>query len=405
MPQQQSTLQRKVDSLAERLSRSVAIDDPDMRLIYVSRHFGDEDPARVQAVLQRNPSPAVVGHVFAQGVTKWAAPGVIPARSDIGMSKRLCLPLRWRGTLVGLLMVIATDHPLDGDQLDTITAAGHDIAALLYRDHVSDDRERVVRERALWDLLSERPARQEAGLHFFDQADWLRRAAWASVTVAEVVEGAAGAEAEAEVALRSAIEGITHGQEGYSVCAATEATAVLLQLWNTPPASARLHDQASQIIEYVGKILGGTARCAVGIGDACQGWEQAWISRDQAGVAVRASVVLPEFRGIAAWSDLGAYAMLLRIPSSQLTPALLPAPLRALTVRDPDGRLRQTLATYLDNAGSSPAAAAALHIHRTSLYYRLHQIEDITGLHLDNGEHRLLLHLGLRIAALLDTRQ
>ncbi len=70
--------------------------------------------------------------------------------------------------------------------------------------------------------------------------------------------------------------------------------------------------------------------------------------------------------------------------------------------RDSHGRLWETLTSYLDHAGSSPATAAALHIYRTSLYYRLHQIQDITGLDLDKGNDRLFLHLGIRLAGLLD---
>ncbi|MFD0853362.1 helix-turn-helix domain-containing protein, partial [Actinomadura adrarensis] len=65
----------------------------------------------------------------------------------------------------------------------------------------------------------------------------------------------------------------------------------------------------------------------------------------------------------------------------------------------------ETLAAFLDHAGSSPATAAALHIHRTSLYYRLRQIEEITGLDLGNGEDRLTLHLGLRLLSLLPADQ
>ncbi|MFC3578012.1 helix-turn-helix domain-containing protein [Streptomyces yaanensis] len=56
---------------------------------------------------------------------------------------------------------------------------------------------------------------------------------------------------------------------------------------------------------------------------------------------------------------------------------------------------------FLESAGSIPRTAEVLQIHRTSLYYRLRQIQEITGLDLDNGADRLILHLGLRIHELL----
>ncbi len=52
-------LQELVDALAERLKRSVAVDDRAIRLLVASRHFGDEDPVRVQSVLGREVDPAI----------------------------------------------------------------------------------------------------------------------------------------------------------------------------------------------------------------------------------------------------------------------------------------------------------------------------------------------------------
>ncbi|MCZ9336203.1 helix-turn-helix domain-containing protein, partial [Streptomyces sp. TRM76130] len=40
--------------------------------------------------------------------------------------------------------------------------------------------------------------------------------------------------------------------------------------------------------------------------------------------------------------------------------------------------------------------AAELGIHRQTLYYRLTRVERLTGLDLDDGEDRLLLHMALK---------
>ena len=39
-------------------------------------------------------------------------------------------------------------------------------------------------------------------------------------------------------------------------------------------------------------------------------------------------------------------------------------------------------------------------MHRATLYRRLERVEEITGLDLENGDDRLLAHLGLRILRL-----
>ena len=56
-----------------------------------------------------------------------------------------------------------------------------------------------------------------------------------------------------------------------------------------------------------------------------------------------------------------------------------------------------TLEAYLDRAGDAQAAAAALFIHRTTLYHRLRRIERIAGVDLRDGDDRLLLHMALRL--------
>ena len=43
------------------------------------------------------------------------------------------------------------------------------------------------------------------------------------------------------------------------------------------------------------------------------------------------------------------------------------------------------------------AAANALSMHRATLYRRLERVEEITGMDLQNGDDRLLAHLGLRL--------
>lgn len=60
--------------------------------------------------------------------------------------------------------------------------------------------------------------------------------------------------------------------------------------------------------------------------------------------------------------------------------------------------LLRTLETYLELAGSAQATAEALHLHRTSLYYRLQRVELLAGTDLKNGTERLALHLALKVA-------
>jgi DNA-binding PucR family transcriptional regulator len=62
--------------------------------------------------------------------------------------------------------------------------------------------------------------------------------------------------------------------------------------------------------------------------------------------------------------------------------------------------LARTAEVFLDCAGQAGRTATALGIHRQTLYYRLGRVEQLTGLDLDDGEHRLLLHMALKSARL-----
>jgi DNA-binding PucR family transcriptional regulator len=98
---------------------------------------------------------------------------------------------------------------------------------------------------------------------------------------------------------------------------------------------------------------------------------------------------------IARWDALGAYQQL-----APLAGAPLPATLRRLLEHPDAAPLVTTLETWLDRGGDAPASAAALFVHRTTLYHRLRRIEAITGADLRDGDDRLALHVGLRIRRL-----
>ncbi|TFV65370.1 UNVERIFIED_ORG: PucR family transcriptional regulator, partial [Bacillus sp. AZ43] len=110
----------------------------------------------------------------------------------------------------------------------------------------------------------------------------------------------------------------------------------------------------------------------------------------QARAAARVATADPALSPVAHWAELGAWRAVAALPGPD--PAV--APLLA------DDVLTATAETFLDAAGGASRAAAALNIHRQTLYYRLSRIEALTGLDLADGGDRLLLHASLRAARL-----
>ncbi|WP_036166533.1 sugar diacid recognition domain-containing protein [Massilia sp. 9096] len=68
-------------------------------------------------------------------------------------------------------------------------------------------------------------------------------------------------------------------------------------------------------------------------------------------------------------------------------------PMARLARERSSAALRRTLDVWFENDGAAAQTAAALHIHRNTLDYRLRRIEALTGLALTRMENRLLLYV------------
>jgi hypothetical protein len=139
-------------------------------------------------------------------------------------------------------------------------------------------------------------------------------------------------------------------------------------------------------------------RVLVGVGEPQAELADAGASYRHALEATRVAEVVTTFGPVVEWGTLGIYRTLARLPAEDLSPQAVHPGLRALL--DSDGPLLETLECYLDCAGDAQRTSAALSIHRTSLYYRLSRIEELTGADLRLGDERLALHLGLKMARL-----
>ncbi|MFC7310745.1 PucR family transcriptional regulator, partial [Streptomyces monticola] len=96
---------------------------------------------------------------------------------------------------------------------------------------------------------------------------------------------------------------------------------------------------------------------------------------------------------VAEWPALGPYRLLTALPPD----AAHDPSVRQLLARP---ELARTAEVFLDQAGQAGRTASTLGIHRQTLYYRLSRVEQLTGLDLDGGEDRLLLHMALKAARL-----
>jgi sugar diacid utilization regulator len=125
----------------------------------------------------------------------------------------------------------------------------------------------------------------------------------------------------------------------------------------------------------------------------------------QAKLAARVAESLPELGPVAEWSRLGAFRVLVSIPSDQIG-ALASSVVQSIMDAG-DSSLLPTLEAYLDSGCDVKCTSAFLNVHRGTVYYRLRKVETVSGLHLRDGLDRLALHLSIklgRLAGLILTR-
>jgi DNA-binding PucR family transcriptional regulator len=123
-------------------------------------------------------------------------------------------------------------------------------------------------------------------------------------------------------------------------------------------------------------------------------------SYEEAAQSARVGVRLPTLGPLVSWSDLGIYRMLSQLEDRHLDVAAIHPGLRRLLGEEAGLVLLETLEVYLDLAGNAHATAERLRLHRTTLYYRLHRVEQLAETDLKDGNERLCLHLALKLARL-----
>jgi sugar diacid utilization regulator len=391
-------VQALVDDLAHRLQRSVVIDDVQLNLLYSSMHFGDEDPVRVEAMLKRRASSKAIGHVLAQGVVTWTRPGVIPPNAELGLHARVCVPIRWQGQLIALIMVMDSDGSMTTAETSEIAKVAERLAPLLLDElQVGDE----TAEQTVLDLISHdgslrrRALAELATSGISSDAD-----AVTAIRVSVRGESPEASSAHITVSLRSLLMLPRPTGTRFQLGAVAEQEAVVILGGPSSLTRDTSRNHARRMLARVDDLSSGRFKAVAGIGPSRTGLDRAHETAELATLAVRAAAIgLTDHA--ATWEDLGPYGPLLRIPPSQLSRQALPAEVQRLLDVDRDGHLVETLRAFLDAAASAPEAAAALQIHRTTLYYRLSRVEELVGIDLSDGRTRLSLHMGITLLDLM----
>jgi hypothetical protein len=119
----------------------------------------------------------------------------------------------------------------------------------------------------------------------------------------------------------------------------------------------------------------------------------------QARVAAELTAALPELQPAKDIAELGGWVLLHAVAAGSKRLVDI-SPAAEHLCRAGDHVQRETIETYLDAGGQARAACELLHIHRTTLYYRLDNMPPVVKEALDDGMKRSTLHLTLKLIRL-----
>lgn len=375
-----------VDEVSTLLARPTTLEDRDFNLVAFCSHEAQVDEVRLRSILQRHSTREVQDWFEKFGITTSDVPVRTPEAPDLGVLSRLCLPVRWHGVTYGYLWLLDEFASIDEAQIPAAATLADRAGALM----AQQARSREELDYTVQDLLS---VDQEA----------VGRAA---ETIHE--SGLVGRQVPiAAVELR---------------LVATDPVPEPMNLWRLPRSVlAASGDEHNTLLVPVGTAGLGMARdiarrawelyaerlppaertsLVVGIGGIRPDLAQARSSWLEARLAARVAEAVDSVRPLAAWPELGIYRLLACGPERALASAVLDPAVRRLLMKD-DADLQHTALAYLEAGGNVVETARALNVHRQTIYSRVQKIEQVTGLVLTRGDHRLVLHLGLTMAPFL----
>ncbi len=329
-------IQEQVEALAGALGCAVLVEDQQHRPLWWSAQ-GKVDDVRMRSILQREPPPGAAALVTRLGLPTAPGPVRTPALPDVDMAERWCVPLRPGRDLVGYLWVLDADRRVSEDDLGPVVECAKAAADVIARLQPSDEDRARRREQLLTRLLAGRD---------------------------------------------------------------TDASSALIELEKLRPDSSVA---VSAPADPGGWLMPGGLSAHVNPDHAAVHASGAPLPLAELSVAVeRARITARALRAGArlpspSWDALGEWHLIAAAPND-LTPGRIHPGADALAARNrPD--LSATARCVLDNGGDVTASAEQLHIHRTTLYYRLDRIEELTGVNLRLAAGRDALQMALHLAA------
>lgn len=329
-------VQAAVDRLAAELDRSVLIEDDEQRPVWWCTR-GPVDQTRQKTILNRYVETGAAEIVKRYRLSRATAPVHTPEMPEVEMWARWCMPVRHEGRLLGYLWVLDREETLREDDMQPVIECAELAGSALSQTRQTAEKLHLIRDELIARLLR---GPDEEAVRELSRLEHLPHDALVQVDAPARSGG-----------------------------------------WPMPDdMSAHVVGQRSH------PATSGSPLPLISLGEAAR-----------RAAATRRAIAAGATPDPVSWDGLGAWRFIVDAADGLTSANVHPA--AAVLASQPRDDLLVTARMVVDLGGDVATAAQRLHVHRTTLYYRLDRIKELTGVDMHDGLTRTHLQMALWLHA------
>lgn len=384
-------LKQLASRMAGLLGQSISIENERFEIL-ASANVAAVDEARRFTVSEGRTDPRLLAALEERGILpeirQTLRPVYIPQMADVGLElERILAPIVVHGDIYGYVWIIADDRPLT--DLDSIAInIGATVAALmmLYQESVQSA-EASLKGSLLSQLIQSEGGREAV---LTDQA--LRYGVDLTGKYVMLLLESEERNTQRMLQLYRRVNRLA-GMHGWRAVVGQFAGEVLIL--------TQADEDARQMIEQIRSEVNGGLTFRVGMSGTQQRAEDVSRAHQQCREVLHITRRLKDERQSVYFDDLGYLHALYRAGKDSLdTNPYVPVVRRLLEAGEVD--LFDTLEGYLDAGGNGVQTAESLHIHRSTLNYRLDRLKELCSVDLGDAVTRTNLQVALKLLRLFE---
>jgi purine catabolism regulator len=383
-------------TLANLIGHSISIENERFEIL-ASHNLAEVDEARRYTLSEGRTNPRLVNAIEEHGILgairRTLRPVFIPQIPDVGLEmERILAPIVVHGEIYGYVWIIADDKPLSDLEHLAIESGATIAALMMLHQEALQSAEASLKGGLLSQLIeADAAALREREAVLSDQA--LRFGVDLSAPFVLLLVESSGDHGRGTQRLMGLYRRINRLAVSGTLVSQFAGQVVLLmqagQEVNT--LVERIHTQANADI----------GRLRIGISGAQRGAANVAVAYQQCREVLHITQRLDEMARTVRFDELG-YLHALYIAGAAALNGNPYVPSLRLLMQDSGADLFKTLETYLDTGGNGVQTAELLHIHRSTLNYRLARIVKICSVDLSDPLTRTNLQVALKLLRLFE---